>query len=217
MSSYAYLLKYIIIGDSSVGKSCLLLQFADKRFKTDHDTTIGVEFGSKNVQIKNKTIKLQIWDTAGQESFRSITRSYYRGSIGALLVYDVTRRETFDGLSRWLEETKNYANDKTLIILIGNKTDLAEQREVSTEEGEKFAKERGILFMETSAKTAYNVESAFHKTAEEILNRIEKGELDPTNEAHGVKMGAQATDLNAQKERLSKDKPKKKSWSCSLI
>jgi len=214
MSSYAYLFKYIIIGDSSVGKSCLLLQFADKRFKADHDTTIGVEFGSKNVQIKDKTLKLQIWDTAGQESFRSITRSYYRGSIGALLVYDVTRRETFEGLTKWLDETRNYANDKTLIILIGNKTDLGDKREVSTEEGERFAKENGIFFMETSAKTAFNVEAAFHKTAEEILGRIDSGAIDPTNEVNGIKMGPQATEKYLQDRKLTNKGKKTKSSSC---
>jgi len=219
MSAYAFLFKYIIIGDSSVGKSCLLLQFADKRFKNDHDTTIGVEFGSRNLQIKDKTIKLQIWDTAGQESFRSITRSYYRGSIGALLVYDVTKRETFEGLSKWLEDTRSYANDKTFVMIIGNKIDLEDKREVSTAEGEDFAKKMGIPFMETSAKTAFNVEAAFNKTAEEILVKIEKGEIDATNEANGVKIGTQASEayIKNQKEK-EKDKGKSKWMSfCSLI
>ena len=97
--SYSYLFKYIIIGDTGVGKSCLLLQFTDKRFRHDHDLTIGVEFGSRMLRLEDKEIKLQIWDTAGQESFRSITRSYYRGAAGALLVYDITRRDTFSHLS----------------------------------------------------------------------------------------------------------------------
>ena len=104
--SYAYLFKYIIIGDTGVGKSCLLLQFTDKRFRQQHDLTIGVEFGARNIQIAQKNIKLQIWDTAGQESFKSITRSYYRGAAGALLCYDITRRDTFNHLTRWLEEVR---------------------------------------------------------------------------------------------------------------
>lgn len=119
--SYAYLFKYIIIGDTGkyiklcllnnllflgVGKSCLLLQFTDQRFRQQHDLTIGVEFGSRTVKINEKNIKLQIWDTAGQESFKSITRSYYRGAAGALLVYDITRKETFNHLTRWLEEVR---------------------------------------------------------------------------------------------------------------
>ncbi|GAM27307.1 hypothetical protein SAMD00019534_104820 [Acytostelium subglobosum LB1] len=133
---YAFLFKYIVIGDTGVGKSCLLLQFTDKRFQPVHDLTIGVEFGARMINIDNKPIKLQIWDTAGQESFRSITRSYYRGSAGALLVYDITRRETFDHLTCWLKEARYYANNNMTIILIGNKSDLEQKRAVSYEEGE---------------------------------------------------------------------------------
>ena len=124
MSTYSYLFKYIVIGDTSVGKSCILLQFLEKKFKFDHDTTIGVEFGSKIIPVKDKQIKLQIWDTAGQETFKSITRSYYRGSIGVVLVYDITNRDSFNNVARWLDETKSYANDKVTIMLVGNKTDL---------------------------------------------------------------------------------------------
>lgn len=124
MASYSYLFKYIVIGDTSVGKSCLLLQFLEKKFKFDHDTTIGVEFGSKIINVKDKQIKLQIWDTAGQETFKSITRSYYRGSIGVILVYDITNRDSFNNVSKWLDETKSYANDKITVMLVANKTDL---------------------------------------------------------------------------------------------
>lgn len=124
MSGYSFLFKYIIIGDTSVGKSCILLQFLEKKFKFDHDTTIGVEFGSKIITVNDKQLKLQIWDTAGQETFKSITRSYYRGSIGVILVYDITNRESFNNISRWLDETKSYANDKVVVMLVGNKTDL---------------------------------------------------------------------------------------------
>uniref|UniRef100_M8BVX5 Ras-related protein Rab-2-B n=1 Tax=Aegilops tauschii TaxID=37682 RepID=M8BVX5_AEGTA len=151
--SYAYLFKYIIIGDTGVGKSCLLLQFTDKRFQPVHDLTIGVEFGARMITIDNKPIKLQIWDTAGQESFRSITRSYYRGAAGALLVYDITRRA------------------------------------VSYEEGEQFAKEHGLVFMEASAKTAQNVEEAFIKTAGTIYKKIQDGVFDVSNESYGIKVG----------------------------
>lgn len=121
MAPYDYLFKYIIIGDTGVGKSCLLLQFTDKRFRHDHDLTIGVEFGARTVEIEGKQIKLHIWDTAGQESFRSITRSYYRGAAGALLVYDITRRETFNHLTRWLEEVHQHSSPTMTIVLIGNK------------------------------------------------------------------------------------------------
>ncbi|VAI46471.1 unnamed protein product [Triticum turgidum subsp. durum] len=160
--SYAYLFKYIIIGDTGVGKSCLLLQFTDKRFQPVHDLTIGVEFGARMITIDNKPIKLQIWDTAGQESFRSITRSYYRGAAGALLVYDITRRA------------------------------------VSYEEGEQFAKEHGLVFMEASAKTAQNVEEAFIKTAGTIYKKIQDGVFDVSNEvADYIPEDAIAADLAA--------------------
>mmetsp|Transcript_6327 Transcript_6327/g.12848 ORF Transcript_6327/g.12848 Transcript_6327/m.12848 type:complete len:212 (-) Transcript_6327:277-912(-) len=187
--SYAYLFKYIIIGDVSVGKSCLLLQFTDRRFQPVHDLTIGVEFGSKMVQIDSKPIKLQIWDTAGQEAFRSITRSYYRGAAGALLVYDVTRRETFESLATWLEDARQHANPNITIMLIGNKADLDSRRVISKEEGEQFARENGLVFLETSAKTAFNVEEAFNDTAKTILSKIDNGVINVTNEVHGVKVG----------------------------
>ena len=106
---------------SGVGKSCLLLQFTDKRFQPVHDLTIGVEFGARMITIDGKQIKLQIWDTAGQEAFRSITRSYYRGAAGALLVYDITRRETFNHLTTWLEDARQHSNSNMVIMLIGNK------------------------------------------------------------------------------------------------
>ncbi|KAL7069430.1 putative Rab2 GTPase protein [Cryptosporidium serpentis] len=188
ISPYDYLFKYIIIGDTAVGKSCLLLQFTDHRFRVDHDLTIGVEFGARVVNIDSKQIKLQIWDTAGQESFRSITRSYYRGAAGALLVYDISRRETFNHLGRWLSEVKRNAAPYMTIMLIGNKSDL-ERREVTTEEGSQFAQQNGLIFLETSAKTAHNVEEAFVKTAEKIYKNILDGVYDLTNEAHGIKCG----------------------------
>lgn len=192
--SYAYLFKYIIIGDTGVGKSCLLMQFMDKRFKKIHDLTIGVEFGARMINIDNKQVKLQIWDTAGQESFRSITRSYYRGAAGALLVYDITRRETFNHLSRWLEEARQNSSSNMTIMLVGNKSDLEEKnmRAVSYKEGEAFAEEHGLIFMETSAKTAAFVEAAFIKTAEKIYENILSGVYDVNNEAHGIKVGVES-------------------------
>ncbi|XP_018653996.1 putative rab-2,4,14 [Schistosoma mansoni] len=189
--SYAYLFKYIIIGDTAVGKSCLLLQFTDQRFQPVYDLTIGVEFGARMVNIGDKQIKLQVWDTAGQESFRSITRSYYRGAAGALLVYDVTRRDTFNHLASWLQDARQHASPNMVITLVGNKCDLDARREVKQEEAEAFARENNLLFVETSAKTGVNVEQAFATTARAIYERLQLGLLDINNDANGIKLGPQ--------------------------
>ncbi|CAH9140275.1 unnamed protein product [Cuscuta epithymum] len=188
--SYDYLFKYIIIGDTGVGKSCLLLQFTDKRFQPVHDLTIGVEFGARMITAADgRRIKLQVWDTAGQESFRSITRSYYRGAAGALLVYDITRRETFNHLASWLEDAQEHSNPNMTIMLVGNKSDLGQRRAISKEEGEQFAKEHGLLFLEVSSKTGQNVEEAFKNTASKILDKIQEGVFDVSNESYGIKVG----------------------------
>lgn len=189
---YNYLFKYIVIGDTGVGKSCLLLQFTDHRFQPEHDLTIGVEFGARMVTIDGKEHKLQIWDTAGQEAFRSITRSYYRGAAGALLVYDITRRETFNHLASWLNDVRQYSSSNMVITLVGNKSDMNAERKVTKEEGEAFATENGLYFMEASAKTAENVEAIFIETARHIYEKVESGEFDVNNENSGIKLGPQA-------------------------
>ena len=195
-----------------MGKSCLLLQFTDKRFKSTHDLTIGVEFGSRTVQISDKAIKLQIWDTAGQESFRSITRSYYRGSIGALLVYDITKRSSFENLQKWLEEMKENAYSKMSIILVGNKCDLEDERQVSTEEGQAFADKHGLLFFETSAKTAANVEKAFLSVTQTIYGQLENGEYDIHKESIGIKPGNSLPSYISK--NLSSKKEKERDGGC---
>ncbi|KAL0144687.1 small GTPase superfamily [Mucor lusitanicus] len=188
MSTYNYIIKYIIVGDSGVGKSCLLLQFTDKRFYAGRELTIGVEFGTRFITMQDgKQIKLQIWDTAGQESFRSITQSYYRGAAGALLVYDISRRETFEHVSTWLADVRKHANPHTTVVLVGNKCDLeGRQRQVTREEGEKFARDNDIpLFIETSAKSAENVEEVFAQTAEDVYEKIKSGVFSPNEVATG--------------------------------
>ena len=157
MNSYHYLFKFIVIGDTGVGKSCVVLQFIENKTRTTHDVTIGVEFGAKTIPVKEKNIKLQIWDTAGQENFRSITRSYYRSAIGALLVYDITRKDTFLHVKNWLEEVKANGNPHMEILLVGNKNDLEEERVVSYEEGEKMAKNHGLNFIEINSKDYHKV------------------------------------------------------------
>merc|ERR1712203_296902 len=163
-------------------------QFTDKRFRPDHDLTIGVEFGARLISIDNKQVKLQIWDTAGQESFRSITRSYYRGASGALMVYDISRRDTFNHLTNWLDEVRANANANLVLMLIGNKADL-ERREVSYDEGAQFARQHGLIFHETSAKTAQNVEEAFIQTARKIHENIMNNIYDLSSDSTGIRVG----------------------------
>ena len=153
-----------------------------------------MEFGARTVNIQNKNIKLQIWDTAGQESFKSITRSYYRGAAGALLVYDITRRDTFTHLTRWLEEVRQNGNPECVVMLIGNKSDCEDRRQVSTEEGERFARENSLIFLETSAKTAHNVEDAFLQTSQIIYQNIEKCVYDLSNDKSGIRVGNESLD-----------------------
>ncbi|BFG23090.1 hypothetical protein CerSpe_093640 [Prunus speciosa] len=169
---YDYLFKLLLIGDSGVGKSCLLLRFADDSYLDSYISTIGVDFKIRTVEQDGKTIKLQIWDTAGQERFRTITSSYYRGAHGIIIVYDVTDQESFNNVKQWLNEIDRYASENVNKLLVGNKADLTANKVVSYETAKAFADEIGIPFMETSAKNATNVEQAFMAMAAEIKNRM---------------------------------------------
>lgn len=187
--TYDFLFKFLVIGNAGTGKSCLLHQFIEKKFKDDSNHTIGVEFGSKIINVGGKYVKLQIWDTAGQERFRSVTRSYYRGAAGALLVYDITSRETYNALTNWLTDARMLASQNIVIILCGNKKDLDADREVTFLEASRFAQENELMFLETSALTGENVEEAFVQCARKILNKIESGELDPERMGSGIQYG----------------------------
>jgi|EP00944_MAST-04C_sp_MAST-4C-sp1_P012422 Ras-related protein Rab-1A len=168
---YDFLFKLLLIGDSGVGKSCLLLRFADDTYTESYISTIGVDFKIRTINLDGKTIKLQIWDTAGQERFRTITSSYYRGAQGIIIVYDITDRDSFTNVKQWVAEIERYANEKVIKLLVGNKSDLP-NRVVQTEEAEEFAKGMGCEFLETSARTANNVEQAFMTIAAQIKNNL---------------------------------------------
>nr|CAB3453017.1 unnamed protein product [Digitaria exilis] len=188
-----YVFKVVLIGDSAVGKSQLLARFARNEFNLDSKATIGVEFQTRTLNIDKRTVKAQIWDTAGQERligvtkgflwYRAVTSAYYRGAVGAMLVYDITKRQSFDHVVRWLEELHAHADQNIVIMLIGNKSDLGTLRAVPTEDAKEFAERENLFFMETSALEATNVESAFTTVLTEIYRIVSKKNLVANEES----------------------------------
>lgn len=181
-----YVFKVVVIGDSAVGKTQMLSRFAKNEFCFDSKSTIGVEFQTRTVTINGKLIKAQIWDTAGQERYRAVTSAYYRGALGAMLVYDITKRQTFDHVARWIEELRSHADNSIVVMLIGNKGDLVDQRVVHTEDAVEFAEDQGLFFSETSAFSGENVNSAFFKLLEEINKVVSKRSLESNNSNNNV-------------------------------
>ena len=175
--------KLLLLGDSSVGKSCLLLRYCDEKFQDLHLATIGLDFRLKKIFLENnKKVKFQIWDTAGQDRFLAITKNYYRGANGILLVFDITNISSFSHIKNWIEQIKEEASEKIIIYLVGNKIDCSNNRVVSTEEGKKLADEFGLKYYETSAKNNENVETAFLDLIKEIDSKY--GNVD--NENYGT-------------------------------
>ena len=163
--------KVLLLGDTTVGKTCFLMKYTDKTFIEEHMTTIGLDYRLKSLKLKSgKELKLQIWDTAGQERFRTITKSYYKGSEGIILIYDVTKRETFENVKTWVSQIREEVCQKAVIYVVGNKIDMNETRVVTTEEGEKLSKELELPFKEASAKNGTNVDETFSDLAEMIDN-----------------------------------------------
>lgn len=180
-----YGFKLIIIGDAGAGKSSFMHQFLEGKFRKQSTHTIGVEFGTKIISLGNRQIKLQIWDTAGQDRYRAVTRSYYRGAVGALIFFDVTSRDSFNNLPTWLQDAREQAWKDISIIAVGNKRDKQEERRVSFLEASKFSQEQDILFLETSAMTGEGVQDVFHTLAQRILNKVEEAKSDPTDSRIG--------------------------------
>eukprot|EP01113_Clastostelium_recurvatum_P010747 TRINITY_DN1539_c0_g1_i1.p1 TRINITY_DN1539_c0_g1~~TRINITY_DN1539_c0_g1_i1.p1 ORF type:complete len:225 (+),score=42.44 TRINITY_DN1539_c0_g1_i1:100-774(+) len=169
-----YLFKIVIIGDSSVGKSNLLVRFTRNEYNEKSKATIGVDFGTKSIEIEGRTVTAQCWDTAGQERFRAVTSGYYRGAVGAMIVYDITNKTSFKNVTRWLNELREMADPEILIMMVGNKCDLEPQREVPTNEAKAFAEGNKISFLETSALTSQNVNLAFETLLTHIYNQQSK-------------------------------------------
>ncbi|KAG5052158.1 ras-related protein RABA4d-like [Glycine soja] len=205
-----YVFKVVLVGDSAVGKTQLLARFAKNQFSVDSKATIGVEFQTKTLIIDKKTVKAQIWDTAGQERYRAVTSAYYRGAVGAMLVYDVTRRPSFDNMAKWLEELRGHADKNIVVMLIGNKCDLGTLRAVPTEDAEEFAQRENLFFMETSALESTNVETAFLTILTEIYRLVSKKTLTANDDADpsgisgllkGTKIIVPSQDINAGEKK----------------
>ncbi|KAL6131537.1 hypothetical protein ACLB2K_069912 [Fragaria x ananassa] len=223
---YDYLFKIVLIGDSGVGKSNILSRFTRNEFCLESKSTIGVEFATRTlqvlfekkvvwcylymtsfvIQVEGKTVKAQIWDTAGQERYRAITSAYYRGAVGALLVYDITKRQTFDNVTRWLRELRDHADSNIVIMMAGNKSDLNHLRGVPGEDAQLLAEKEGLSFLETSALEAHNVENAFQTILLDIYHIISKKAL-AAQEAASTTGLPQGTTINVA--NLSGDVNKK--------
>lgn len=180
-SNYDYLFKVVLIGDSGVGKSNLLSRFTRNEFNLESKSTIGVEFATRSINVDGKTVKAQIWDTAGQERYRAITSAYYRGAVGALLVYDIAKHATYVNVTRWLKELRDHADSNIVIMLVGNKSDLKHLRAVPTDEAKTFSTENGLSFIETSALDASNVESAFQTILTDIYRIVSAKSLESSS------------------------------------
>ncbi|KAI6203814.1 hypothetical protein M3Y94_00600200 [Aphelenchoides besseyi] len=200
--SYDYLFKVVLIGDSGVGKSNLLSRFTRNEFNLESKSTIGVEFATRSIQVEGKIVKAQIWDTAGQERYRAITSAYYRGAVGALLVYDIAKHVTYENVARWLRELRDHADQNIVIMLVGNKSDLRHLRAVPTEEATAYAESNQLSFIETSALDSTNVEKAFTNILTEIYKSVSTRQV-PADRVQPISTGNNIT-LSANNEQSSK-------------
>lgn len=199
--TFDYLFKVVLIGDADVGKTCVVQRFKSGTYVEKHASTIGVDFTMKTLQIDGKLVKLQIWDTAGQERFRTITQSYYRSANGVIMAYDITKKSSFESLARWLDDVRRYAGSNIVQILIGNKKDLENQREVNFTDAKTFAQQNNMIgLVESSAKENINIDETFIKLAKELIRRY-GGEVSLDSMA-------------SENVNLSSGKNVGSSWSC---
>ena len=197
-----YTIKYIIVGNAYVGKSNIIYRFVENKFSENYKATINLDFSYKNMKINDKIFRIQLWDTAGQEEFQSISRGYYKSGACALVVYDITDRETFNNVSSWVEECKNNGPSTITLVLVGNKIDLEDKRQVTYEEGEDFANRNNMQFFETSALNGTNIDKLFNDTVESINRKIEENYYKDKD--CGIEFNTQ------NKINLNKEPPKKK-------
>ncbi|KAK6458878.1 GTP-binding protein [Scheffersomyces xylosifermentans] len=190
--SYDMIMKLLLVGDSGVGKSNLLLRFVEDKFTASFITTIGIDFKIRTIENKGKKIKLQVWDTAGQERFRTITTAYYRGAMGIVLIYDVTDSRSFENVENWFQTVTQHANEDAQIFLVGNKCDDEANRQVSKEQGEELASKLNVPFLESSAKTNINVDSIFYELAG-IIQDKHVDDVVPAPQSNGINVAQSTT------------------------
>lgn len=194
----------MLIGDSGVGKSSLLSRFTRNEFNLESKSTIGVEFATRSIEVDGKTIKAQIWDTAGQERYRAITSAYYRGAVGALLVYDIAKHLSYENVERWLRELRDHADQNILIMLVGNKSDLRHLRSIPTEEAKAFAEKNGLSFIETSALDSTNVEPAFQNILTEIYRIVSQKQMREPAENDVIRPDVEPVDVRPSADSVRK-------------
>ncbi|XP_037623674.1 ras-related protein Rab-8B-like [Sebastes umbrosus] len=204
--TYDYLFKLLLIGDSGVGKTCLLFRFSEDSFNTTFISTIGIDFKIRTIELDGKRVKLQIWDTAGQERFRTITTAYYRGAMGIMLVYDISNEKSFENIKNWIRNIEEHASSDVEKMVLGNKCDMTDRRQVSKDRGEKLAIDYGVKFLETSAKSGINVEEAFYNMGRDILHNLSSKTTD--NSAGGSGKPVKITEKKSKRIKFFK---------CSLL
>lgn len=207
IQNFDYQIKYILIGDTAVGKSNILLRFMQNSFDEGYKATIGVEFGEKKIKLDYLNFKLQIWDTSGQETYQSITRSYYRNVACAIIVFDITNKNSYSNLQSWISECRENSSGYALLVLVGNKNDLEDNRAIMRGEAEEFARDNKMMYFETSAKTGNNVDKVFMESLKKIENNIINGYYDFWTDFAGV-----IKQDNGKK--LKKEENKKKGYCC---
>ncbi|XP_033726379.1 ras-related protein Rab-8A isoform X1 [Pecten maximus] len=210
--TYDYLFKLLLIGDSGVGKTCVLFRFSEDAFNSTFISTIGIDFKIRTIELDGKKIKLQIWDTAGQERFRTITTAYYRGAMGIMLVYDITNEKSFENIRNWIRNIEEHASQDVEKMILGNKCDMNDKRMVSKERGEQLAIEHGIKFMETSAKASINVEDAFFTLARDI-----KAKMDKKLERNRIAEASSAQNKGGGVNLKEKPQQKSSRWRCTIL
>ena len=204
--NYEMMFKVVLVGDSSVGKTNIMSKYLKNEFHEDSKATVGVEFGSKQFSVEGHQIKAQIWDTAGQERYKAITSAYYKGVKGAFVVYDITRKQSFDSVDRWINDLRAAADKNLSIIIIGNKCDLEDQRQVNKEQGEDKAKNYEVAFMETSALSGENLDKAFDKMINEVYKKcheemIAEADIDIVGPSKDISLDKTKPNTDAQKKK----------------